>query len=103
RQRRLSQILDVIGDHIAAPLDGRPGARRVAQGDRAARAGAEVNVLVLARGLDDVDDVLLEAIVDVYFLDRVLRREQTLGVDHLLDSVDRVAGALRVQDGNLVL
>ena len=58
RQRGLGERLDVVGDHVVAAE--QPGERLAGavQRDRAARRGAEVDVGVGPRSVDEPDDVV---------------------------------------------
>ena len=64
------QALDVVGDHVVAPVDERPGARHALEREAAAHRRADLDRVVAARAADELDGPLLQQRVDVDLLDR---------------------------------
>ena len=98
----LGEGLDVVGDDVVAAE--QPGERLAGavQRDRAARRRAEVDVGVVARAVDEPDDVLGDGRVDVDVADRLLHAAQLVdGADHL-ELVERVRALLLVEDHDLL-
>src|SRR5688572_27994276 len=74
-ERSVSELLYVVGyDEVAAVEEGTRLGRAV-ESERAARRGAEVDGLVLARRVDNGDDVLFDQRVDIDLFDRHLDAE----------------------------
>src|SRR5262249_1273537 len=72
-------------DEIPAGERG-PAARELEERERAARAGADLDARTCPRGGDEVDDVEPNRLGDVDLLDRLLHRDQRLGVDDPLEN-----------------
>ena len=79
RQHRLGHLLDVVGQDEVAAADRRQRLGRAEQRDRRPRAAAEQHVLVLAAGVDDLEDVPLHLVIDVDLAHRLLAGEHVLG------------------------
>ena len=96
------QGFDVIGQGEVATVDGSQSAGGAKEGERAARAGAQVDVGVLARGRGQSNDVFLNLIIDVDGLHSFGCRRKFLARHDLRDVLDGVMISLRVEDGHLV-
>ena len=52
-QHKRSELFNVIREDVVAPTDGSPGLSRLIKGERGARAGAQVDLRMLASGASD--------------------------------------------------
>ena len=83
-ERGLDERLDVVGEHVVAPVQRRLHAGQLEQRQRAARAGAHRHALIAPRGVHQPHDVALDVRVDMDILDRLAQRQQFLGIGHAL-------------------
>ena len=97
RERRLGKHLDVVRGHEVASMQGGPGARGVVEGQRASGRGSQVDVVVPAGRLDQVDDVLADRRGDVNLLDRGLRAQEILEARGLLQIVQGMRAMLPLE------
>jgi hypothetical protein len=88
-EHRVRQALHVVRPHVVAAVDRRVRARRAEQRERRARAGAEVERVVLARRATEPDDVARDLVLDVHRGERG-REAHELGGVH--DGRQRVEG-----------
>src|SRR4051794_26727273 len=96
-------VADVRRQHVVAPAQQRQRAARVHEVDRAARAGAELDPVLLARiarGGGQLDRVLHDAPVDEHRVGGALVARERLRGEHLADLGGRYERAL--DDGDLV-
>ena len=100
-ERGLGEGLDVVGDDVVARA-GRPGPGRAVERDRPARRGAEIDVGMVPRGVDDADDVVGDGRVDVDLADGGLQLAQLLDAEDLLELLERVGALLLVEDDDLL-
>ena len=94
----MSRRLDVIA---AAEQGHRPGSSL--ERERAAHRGSGAHARKLARRAHEIDHPPLQEWVDVDVLDGALQRAQVVDPDHGLESVERVAVALRLDDHELLV
>src|SRR3989442_14540563 len=74
-----------IWGHEVPSRDRGPSARHLQEGERAARARADVDLAVGPRRRDDVDHVPFDGGLDVDVLDRGLQGAHLVGRGHALD------------------
>ena len=79
----------------------RPGSSL--ERERAADRGSGANVRQLARRAHEIDHPPLQERVDVDVLDGALQRAQVVDLDHGLESVERVAVTLGLNDHELLV
>ncbi len=77
-KRRRCQLLDVIGNDVIAPANGRQRLRRLEQRQAGARAGAQRKVAAAARGGDQPHDVIVQRLIDMHIPDLLLQRQQVV-------------------------
>ena len=102
-QDRRRQPLDVVGQHVAAAADRRQRLRRAVQRQRAARAGAELDRGVHARGAHEAHDVVLDGLGDVDLATQALHAAQLGGIHDRRQLVEWAGGAEAADDVLLVL
>ena len=64
RQHRHGERLDVVGDHVIAPRDQRQALRGAVEGQGPSGADADVQVLALAGGVHEIEQVVGDGVVD---------------------------------------
>jgi hypothetical protein len=101
-EHRRGDGLDVVGEHVLAPVRERPGLGDAEQRDPGARARAQVKAGVGACRADEVDDVTVDAV-----LDEDPRRLLDHACDpgrarHRLELVERDAGGLLGEHARLL-
>src|SRR5713226_3152526 len=96
------EILHIVWrDEIPAVEQGS-GLARAKERERATRASAEVDSLMIASRGRELDDVLLDERVDVDLLDRLLQLEDLIRVGDLTDRIDGVGDLLLVEHQHFV-
>src|SRR5918994_7087837 len=97
RQGRFGEGLDIVRDHVLAALHGRPGAARVEECQRSARAGAEKDVVVTPCHFDESHDVLADRHRDVDGFHGLLPGDEVFDGYHLTEAVERMPQVLAIQ------
>ena len=97
------QQLDVRRNDVAALLEQGPGARGRLEREAAAHGRADRNGLELPRRADERDDPAPEQVVDVDGLGGDAQLVDVCDVEHGLEQVDRMPGALLLDDPQLVV
>src|SRR3954451_22996234 len=85
RERRDGKSLDVVGDDVVATVQGGIRLARTIERERTARGGAQVDVWMRARGIDQPDDVLGHGRVDVDLSNARLQGAQIVDRGDLAD------------------
>ena len=93
-----SHGLDVIGKDVVTAGDGGEGTSGSEQRKAAARASAEFEGRVFARGLDDADGVATDGGFDVQVPEGVCQARQFLAGDDRLEGIHRVLAFEAAQD-----
>ena len=63
-QHRHGQPLDVVGHDVVAPFDQRQRLAGAIQAQSAAGAGAHMQIVAIARGFDQIEQVVVDRFVD---------------------------------------
>jgi hypothetical protein len=103
-------VLDVLRGDETATSQKRRCLRPQGEEDRRARRRAVLDQvsqiqpvrLRLARGLHQVHDVILDAIVDVYLVYQLARRRDVLGLHHRFNELERRGLAHAIEDDPLL-
>src|SRR6185437_15221439 len=101
-QGGLHERLDIVGRHIIAPFQCGVCLGAAEERQRSARAGAEIDMLMLPRGGHQRNDILANLLVDPYLPYLPLHRSQLIGSQDLAERVNRVNALLAVEDGYLI-
>ena len=97
------QALDVLGDHVIAPVDERPGARHALEREAAAHGRADLDRVVAARAPNELDRPLLQQRVDVDLLDRGEHVGELADADDRAEVVERMPVELCLDDRELLI
>src|SRR5882762_2792315 len=84
RENGNGELFEVVGEAIVAAIEISAGLRGALEHERAARADTQSEVLTLARAVDDLESIVVEAGVDFDVRDGVLHGQ------HIADIGDRV-------------
>src|SRR5829696_3909925 len=101
-ERRLRERLHVIRDDVVAAEEASERLAGAVEGDRAARAGAQVDVRVRPRRRDEPDDVVADRRIDVDLADVGLQGAQLVDGADLREVLDGVGALLLVEDDDLI-
>ena len=96
-QHDLGQRLHVVGQRVVAALQQRARLGGAQQQQAGARAGAELDARVLARAVQQRDDVAAQGVGGVHAARGVLDGEQLGGGGHRLEHVDAVGDLVRAR------
>ncbi len=102
REGGFQERLDVIHLDIIATIQRGARLRRLKEGQRAARAGAEVDVLVFARGGDQRDDIFPDLLLDGDFAHAGLHRDELIRIENGAKIIERVMALLPVEDRDFI-
>jgi hypothetical protein len=91
-----------IRDDIVAAFEQRPRLDGAEERERAARADAEIGVLVLPRRRDERDDVFADLRADAHIPHLPLDAQQVVGAEDLAERLDRMGMLLEVEDVDLI-
>jgi hypothetical protein len=91
RQHRNGQRLDVVGNHEIPARDQSQALCGAIEGQCAARAHADVQVLAAPRHVHDIEQVLGDRAVDPDLADAMLEPEHIVGPEHRTERLDRLA------------
>ena len=97
-QDRHGQPLDVVGNHIAAAFDKSESLGGPVQRDGPARADSELQLLVTPRGVDQIQHVIVDGIINADHSGRALQVPELIGAQDGFELVDRFAVAVVYQN-----
>ena len=103
RNHRHGEFLDLFRRDKVHSIEQRQRLRAFHQGNRCARARAELHAIGRARAADQVDDVMLQFLADANTLDGAFQVEQVRQRGARFEQLERMIVFLRGEDGYLVI
>jgi len=98
RENRDSEMFEIVGEAILAPVKKSAGLRGALEHQSAARADAESELVGFARAVDNFEGVVVKAGVDLHVGDGALHGEHVTQIRDRLERVERIVADTLAQD-----